>query len=60
MILSTVMEREVTQARITGLSEEEAKMGKAWVLTDNNNKLDDWQHDTAIEHWGGELHLLEP
>lgn len=58
MILSTIMEREVTQARITGLSEEKARMGKAWVLTDNNNRLDDWQHDTAIEHWSGEPHLF--
>jgi hypothetical protein len=54
MIISTIMEREVTQARITGLSEEKARMGKACALRDTNNSLDDWQHDTAVERWSGE------
>jgi hypothetical protein len=54
LVLSSIMEREVTQTRITGLPAEDAKLGKAWVLTDNNNRLDDWQQSSAIEHWGGE------
>lgn len=53
-ILSTMMEREVTEETITGLSGEIEANGMEWLLTDGNNRLGEWQHGTAVEHWSGE------
>ncbi|KAG8816945.1 hypothetical protein FRC17_000127 [Serendipita sp. 399] len=53
-MLSSMLDREVTMERITGLTpENEGNVdGSEWILTDKNNRLAEWQHHSAIEHWG--------
>ncbi|KAG8844474.1 hypothetical protein FRB91_002595 [Serendipita sp. 411] len=52
-VLSSMLDREVTKERITGLKSEtgDSLNGEAWILTDKNNRLGEWQQDSAIEHW---------
>ncbi|KIM27045.1 hypothetical protein M408DRAFT_172974 [Serendipita vermifera MAFF 305830] len=57
-ILSTVLDREVPEDAITGLSGDSPMGGKEWILTDGHNRLGDWQHDTAVEHWGVMRHVM--
>ena len=48
-VLGQLMDNEVTGKEIVGdVSEEEVTK---WVLTDRDNKLGAYQHQSAIEHW---------
>ena len=47
--LGQLMDNEVTEKEIVGkVPQEEVKN---WVLTDRDNKLGSYQHESAIEHW---------
>lgn len=56
MILSTMLDREVTKEQITGAKAAQEKgteiKADEWILTDANNRLGEWQHHSAVEHWG--------
>lgn len=54
MVLSTMEQREVTREEITGVSSDAGLNKEEWLLTDKNNRLGEWQHSAAVEHWSGE------
>lgn len=48
-VLGQLMDNEVTEKEIVGnVPQEEVKN---WVLTDRDNRLGSYQHESAIEHW---------
>lgn len=49
MIFDTLQEREVDLKLIRG----DAKDGEAWVISDMNNRLMEWQKGEALGHWRG-------
>ena len=48
-MLGQLMDNEVTEKEVVGnVAEEEVKN---WILTDRDNKLGAYQHQSAVEHW---------
>ena len=47
MIFGTLLEREVDMKLIRG----DTASGDNWVLSDDSNRLMDWQKSEALEHW---------
>jgi hypothetical protein len=51
-VLSSMLQREITQKEMTGFIEGEKINRDVWILTDEQNRLNEWQHAVAVEHWG--------
>lgn len=51
-VLSSMLQREITEKEMTGFIEGEKVNRQVWILTDKRNRLDEWQQAVAVEHWG--------
>ena len=50
-MLSGLDKREIPISKIRNANALSKRAEKALVLTDINNKLDEWQRHDALEHW---------
>ncbi|PVF97662.1 hypothetical protein CPB86DRAFT_873981 [Serendipita vermifera] len=58
VVLSTMLQRELTKQEITGFEEGAEFNAEEWILTDTRNPLGQWQHEAALEHWSRKSHLF--
>lgn len=57
-MLGQLMDNEVTEKEVVGnVAQEEVKN---WILTDRDNKLGAYQHQSAVEHWKCACDLFPP
>lgn len=50
-VLSSLEKREIPISKIRNTRVRSKEAEETFVLTDKNNKLDEWQRDDALEHW---------
>jgi len=59
-ILGQLMDNEVTENEIVGDVPQTVVEKIRWVLTDRDNKLGVYQHQSAVEHWKCACEILYP